>query len=203
MTVLLAKRPTEDLAHLAWCVMAAVSLARQEGNAKSSLQTHIFIMQWLSTAQKRKVFSKSLAQDILWLQAQGKQHGPAARLYSKLEYVWLACSGELASQSTLFRFTYVLDTLRTLGWQDYLLSDTDWLTGWKTGTDIPAVYTRKSRLHTSFTQAGKLRLPLEIRLSGDISDIYPLLEQANIQAESTPGSDGRTLLCLKPDIAEV
>jgi hypothetical protein len=127
LTVLPVKHPTEDLAHLAWCVMVAVSLARQEGKAISSLQTHMFIMQWLSMAQKRKVFSKTLAQDIIWLQAQGKRHGPAARLYSKLEYVWLASSGELACQSTLFRFTYMIDTLRTLGWEDYLLSDTDWL----------------------------------------------------------------------------
>lgn len=200
MTVLPATRPTEDLAHLAWCAMVAVSLARQEGKVVSSLQTHMFIMQWLSTAQKRKVFPRSLAQDILWLQAQGKRHGPAARLYSKLEYVWLASAGELASQSTLFRFTYMIDTLRTLGWQDHLLSEDDWRAGWKTGAETPAVYTRKSLLHISFTQAGKLQAPLEIRLSGNVSDIYPLLEQAHLQVESTPLPDGGTLLSLLPDL---
>ena len=50
------KRPTENLAHLAWCILAAVGLARQEGKALSALQTHMFIMQWLLTAQKHKLF---------------------------------------------------------------------------------------------------------------------------------------------------
>lgn len=54
MTATSLKRPTEELAHLAWCILAAVGLARQEGRALSALQTHMFIMQWLLTAQKRK-----------------------------------------------------------------------------------------------------------------------------------------------------
>ncbi|WP_373225102.1 DUF2913 family protein [Enterobacter cloacae complex sp. ESBL7] len=103
MTVPLPKRPTEELAHLAWCILVAIGLARQEGKALSALQTHMFIMQWLLTAQKRKLFPRALASDIIWLQEQGKRHGPSARLYSKVEYIWLASSGELTQQSTRFR----------------------------------------------------------------------------------------------------
>lgn len=140
-------------------------------------------MQWLATAQKRKLFPKSLAQDIIWLQEQGKRNGPAARLYSKIEYIWMASSGELASQSTLFRFTCVIDTLRTMGWQDYLLSDADWRNGWISGSGIPAIYTQKSVLHSSFTEAGALIQPFEIRLTGETDGIFPLLEQCKLTVE--------------------
>lgn len=200
MTELTTKRPDTELAHLAWCIIVAVKLARKEGKSLTPLQTHMFIMQWLSTAQKRKLFPKSLAPDIIWLQEQGKQKGPSARLYSKVEYIWLASSGELASQSTLFRFTCMIDTLRSMGWQDHLLSDTEWQDGWKCGTDISAVYTQKSQLHSSFTESGNLILPLEVRVTGVPDGIFPLLEQCGLKTEKLPGNMGYTVLILQPEI---
>lgn len=192
-------RPTQDLAHLAWCLLIAVKLARQEGKAHSSMQVHLFIMQWLSTAQKRKLFSKTLAPDIIWLQEQGKRYGAAARLYSKAEYIWLASSGELAQQSTLFRFTYMIDTLRTMGWQDYLLSSKDWNDEWKLAANIPAIYTPKEELHLSFTPKGALVRPLSLRFTGDISGIPPLLSQCNIEAKPLPDGLGYSVLQLLPE----
>lgn len=202
MTVLPTKRPDTELAHLAWCIMVAVTLARREGKIQSQQQTHMFIMQWLSAAQKRKLFPKSLAQDIIWLQEQGKRNGPAARLYSKIEYIWLASSGELASQSTLFRFTCMIDALRAMGWQDYLLSDTDWQNGWISGSGIPAVYTQKSGLHSSFTESGVLIQPLEIRLTGEPDGIFPLLEQCRLIVEPHHASQGYTVFLLQPDTTD-
>lgn len=200
MTVLLTKRPDSELAHLAWCILIAVRLARREGKARSSLATHMFIMQWLSTAQKRKLFPKTLAQDIIWLQNEGKRYGPDARLYSKVEYIWLASSGELASQSTLFRFSCMIDTLRTMGWQDYLLSDDEWDRGWSTGAEISAIYTQKSQLHSSFSEKGTLIMPMEIRLTGDISGLSPLLEQCCLRTETLPAAPGYSSLQLLPDV---
>lgn len=202
MTALLTKRPDNELAHLAWCILVAVSLARREGKARSSLATHMFIMQWLSTAQKRKLFPKTLAQDIIWLQNEGKRYGPDARLYSKIEYVWLASSGRLASQSTLFRFTCMIDTLRTMGWQDHLLSDDEWDIGWNTGTEISAIYTQKSRLHSSFSQKGELIAPMEIRLTGDISGLPPLLKQCCLRTDTLPAAPGYSSLQLLPDVPD-
>lgn len=196
MSVLSTKRPDTELAHLAWCILVAISLARHEGKALSQLQTHMFIMQWLSTAQKRKLFPKSLAKDIIWLQEQGKRYGQAARLYSKVEYIWLASSGELASQSPLFRFTCMIDTLRTMGWQDYLLSDADWQHGWKSSQEAPALYTQKSRLHDSFTETGELIVPLEIRLTGDHKGLFPLLEQCRLVADEQPANEGFSVFLL-------
>jgi hypothetical protein len=105
LTVLPTKRPDTELAHFFMVYPYRCCACSQEGKIQSSLQTHMFIMQWLSTAQKRKLFPRSLAQDIIWLQEQGKHKGPSARLYNKVEYLWLASSGELTKQSTLFRFT--------------------------------------------------------------------------------------------------
>lgn len=200
MTVSLTKRPGTELAHLAWCILVAIKIARREGKALTALQTHMFIMQWLSNAQKRKVFPKSLAPDILWLLDQGKRYGPAARLYSKTEYIWLASSGELSNQSTLFRFTCMIDALRAMGWQDYLLSDAEWQSGWKSGTSSPTVYIQKSSLHNSFTESGKLVKPLEIRLTGVSDGIYPLLEQCRLTVSQLPVGHGCRTLILQPEV---
>ncbi|HDR2587865.1 TPA: DUF2913 family protein [Enterobacter ludwigii] len=199
MTVILPKRPTEDLAHLAWCILVAVGLARLEGRALTSLQTHTFIMQWLLTAQKRKLFPRMLASDIIWLQEQGKRYGLSARLYSKVEYIWLASSGELAQQSTLFRFTYMIDTLRTMGWKDMLLSAKEWAAGGTPAGNVCAIYTPKDVLHKSFTDKGELIEPMELRLTGDISGIPALLAQCNLNTERLPDDDGYVVYQLLPE----
>ncbi len=194
------KRPAEELAHLAWCILVAVGLARQEGKALSTIQMHMFIMQWLLTAQKRKLFSRTLASDILWLQEQGKRYGLSARLYSKVEYLWLASSGELAQQSTFFRFTYMIDTLRTMGWKDMLLSAKEWAAGGKPAGNVYAIYTPKDELHQVFTDRGELIKPMELRLTGDISGIPALLAQCNLHAERLPDDDGFSVLRLIPEL---
>ncbi len=183
MTVTLPKRPTEDLAHLAWCILVAVAFARQEDKALSALQTHMFIMQWLLTAQKRKLFPRTLASDIIWLQERGKRYGASARLYSKVEYIWLASSGELTQQSTLFRFTYMIDTLRTMGWIDWLVSAKEWEDKAKLAGNVCAIYTPKDKLHQVFTDKSELIKPMELRFTGDISGIPALLAQCNLHAE--------------------
>ncbi|MDW3886180.1 hypothetical protein [Klebsiella pneumoniae] len=145
MTVLPTKRPDTELAHFSWCILIAVALARREGKIQSSLQIHMFIMQWLSTAQKRKLF-RVISAGYSLVAGTGKVKGPSARLYQKVEYLWLASSGEFTKQSTLFRFTCMIDTLRTMGWQDYLLSDTDWQNGWTSSPGKPSIYTQQSTL---------------------------------------------------------
>jgi len=115
--------------------------------ALSALQTHMLIMLWLLAAQKRKLFPRTLASDIIWLQEQGEIYGPSARLYSKVEYIWLVSSGELTQQSTLFRFTYMIDTLRTMGWKDMLLSAKEWAAGGTPAGNVCAIYTPKDELH--------------------------------------------------------
>lgn len=157
-------------------------------------------MQWLLTAQKRKLFPRTLASDILWLQEQGKRYGPSARLYNKVEYIWLASSGEFTQQSTLFRFTYMIDTLRTMGWVDWLVSAMEWEDKVKLAGNVCAIYTPKDELHQVFTDRGELIRPMELRLTGDISGIPALLAQCNLSAERLPDDDGFSVLRLIPEL---
>lgn len=177
------KRPTEDLAHLAWCILVAVCLARQEGKALSPLETHGFIMKWLLNAQEHKFFPRFMASDIIWLQEQGKRYGVSARLYSKVEYIWLTSSGELRQKSTLFRFTYMIDALKTMGWIDWLVSATEWEEKARLAGNACAIYTPKDALYQSFTDKGELIKPMQLRFTGDISGIPALLEQCNLTAD--------------------
>lgn len=199
MTVTFPERPTEDLGHLAWYILVAVGLAREEGKVLSGLQTHMFIMPWLLTAQKRKLFPRMLASDIIWLQEQGKRYGLSARLYSKVEYIWLASSGELTQQSTLFRFTYMIDTLRTMGWKDMLLSAKEWASGGTPAGNVCAIYTSKDELHQVFTDRGELIKPMELRLTGDISGIPALFAQCHLTAERLPDDDEYFVYQLLPE----
>ena len=199
LTELTTKGADTDVFVFVWFIFVGVKLSRKEGKSLTPLQTHMLIMQWLSTAQKRKIFPKSMAPDIIWLQEQGKLKGPAARLYSKVEYIWLASSGELAGQSTLFRFTCMIDTLRSMGWKDYLLSDADWENNWIAGSEVSAIYTQKSRLHSSVSESGQLIVPLEVRITGNPDGIFPLLNQCNLKIAIQPFEFEYTVLFIQPD----
>lgn len=201
LTVFYQKRPTEELAHLAWCLLVAVKLSQKQGKIRTDLQIHMFIMQWLTTAQKRKLFPRSVAQDILWLIHEGKRYGFSAKLHRKLEYIWRASSGELLKQSVLFRFTFFIETLKTMDWRDFLLSPQEWHSYHRESVTANAVYTPKAELHPAFSDGGELIKPLEIRFTGDISGVFPLLEQCHLRAEQRPDEEGFSVIMLLPEKA--
>lgn len=180
MTVDYETRPTSELSHLAWCALVAVRLAQQEVKAQSPLQQHLFVMQWLTTAQKRRLLPKNVTPDIAWLLAQGKKYGFSANLLNKIDYIYRSSVGELATQSTLFRFTYFIETLKTMGWLDFLVPPKDRVNGWKCSETASAVYTPKAQLHPSFDDTGELIKPLSIRFTGDISGVFALMEQCHL-----------------------
>ncbi|WP_238939057.1 DUF2913 family protein [Mixta mediterraneensis] len=201
LTVFYQKRPTEELAHLAWCLLVAVKLSQKQGKIRTDLQIHMLIMQWLTTAQKRKLFPRSVAQDILWLLDQGKRYGSGARLHRKVEYIWRSSTGELAKQSMLFRFTYFIETLKTMGWLDFLLSQQEWRNYHRESATASAVYTPKAELHPAFSDSGELIKPLEIRFTGDISGVFPLLEQCHLKSEQRPDEEDFSVIRLLPEKA--
>lgn len=81
----------------------------------------MFVMQWLLIAQKRNLFPKCVAPDIIWLLTQGKKYGFGANLLKKAEYIYRSSAEELVEQSDLFRFTYFVETLKTMGWLGWIL----------------------------------------------------------------------------------
>jgi hypothetical protein len=201
LTVFYQKRPTEELMHLAWCLLIAVKLAQQQGKIRTAAQIHAFIMQWLTTAQKHKLFPRTVAEDILRLIDQGKRAGTGAKLHRLMEYIWRASSSEMAKQTLLFRFSYFIHTLKTTGWVDWLLSPHEWRDHIKGSETENAVYTPKADLHAAFSDSGVLVSPLEIRFTGDISGVFPLLEQCHLRAEQRPDEEGFSVIRLLPEKA--
>lgn len=199
LTVFYQKRPTEELMHLAWCLLVAIKLSQKQGKIRTDLQIHMFIMQWLATAQKRKLFPRTVAQDILWLIEQGRRYGFGAKLHRKVEYIWRSSTGELLKQSVLFRFTYFIETLKTMGWMDFLLSPEEWRSYRKESATASAVYTPKAELHPAFSDSGEMLKPLEIRFTGDISGVFPLLEQCHLKSEQRPDEEGFSVIILLPE----
>lgn len=190
------KRPTEELVHLAWCLLVAIKLSQKQGKIRTDLQIHTFIMQWLATAQKRKLFPRTVAQDIIWILDQGKRYGFSAKLHRKVEYIWRSSTGELRKQSMLFRLTYFIETLKTMGWMDFLLSMEEWRDYRKESVMASAVYISKAELHSAFSDSGELIMPLEIRFTGDISGVFPLLKQCHFKHQQQPDKEGFSVFVL-------
>ena len=84
---------TQELGHLAWCLLTALQLAKQDGKDQTPMNQHLFIMLWLAGAQKQKRFPKSVAIDIQWLLNQGKTYGFGAKLKEKVDYLYRSCTG--------------------------------------------------------------------------------------------------------------
>ncbi|STU51607.1 Protein of uncharacterised function (DUF2913) [Klebsiella pneumoniae] len=113
---------TEKSAHLAWCALVALALARQNGDVVSPVQENLFLTRWLATALKQRRFSRDVAPDIEWLLKQGRQLGVNAKLARKLNYLWRSSSGELSVQNDLFRLTHALETAKDMCWNYRLCS---------------------------------------------------------------------------------
>ncbi|MCB8465321.1 DUF2913 family protein [Klebsiella pneumoniae] len=114
---------SEKSAHLAWCALVALALARQNGDVVSPAQENLFLTRWLATALRQRRFSRDVTPDIEWLLKQGRQLGVNSKLASKLNYLWHTCSGELPEQNDLLRLTHALDTAKDMYWNYRLLSD--------------------------------------------------------------------------------
>lgn len=82
-----------------------------------------------------------------------------------------------------------------------LLSEKEWEAGsMPTGnSNISAIYTPKDKLHQVFSEKGALLMPMDLRLTGDISGIPALLAQCHLNAEHRSDEGGCAVLRLLPD----
>lgn len=179
-----------DLSHLAFCALAALGLARQDGQAGTPYAETLFLIRWLTAAQKQKRFPKSVAADIVWLLNRGRKHGPAARLRQHLEYLWRSSSGNLAEQSDLFRLTYVTESLKDRGWENQVLSAAEWA---RLPADIVTLekgfLVTKPALQRAFDNAGNQTAPVAFRIVGDSGVFLQTLADCGFTArvtETTP-----------------
>lgn len=154
------------LADFAWCALVALRTAQQ-----SPLSTHAFLLRWLTVAYKQKRFTRAIASDIEALLTLGRNKGFAASLFSRLEYLWVSCTGPVTAQSDLYRLTYAIEQLKSEGWVNAVVSDREWGTEALTEEyrDIDALLVRKSALTDGFSNEGKLVAPVEFQVTGNLS----------------------------------
>lgn len=179
------------LAHFAWCALIALHTAQQDSQALSPLSMHAFLLRWLTVAYKQKRFPRAIASDIESLVILGRQKGPAASLFSRLEYLWSSCTGPVSVTSDLYRLTYAIEQLKSQGWINAAVSDRDWnneILLVQEYSDTNALLVRKSALTDGFSDEGKLVAPIEFLVTGDLSSCM-----AVFQAHALPA------VTVKPD----
>lgn len=158
---------TELLGHLAWCAQIALGIARHDKNVATPIQEHIFLMNWLNTAKKQKLFPKDIAEEIDYLLRIGKQAGIMANLKRKIIYMYKSCNEDINKQSDLFRLTYAIEQLKNKGWQSHTLSSSDWKKGWVAPSE-PAIYMELPALEAAYNDEDKQLKPFPIRVEGDL-----------------------------------
>jgi len=186
------------LAHFTWCGLVALRLAQQEGRAQSDLQQHLFLMQWLTTAQKQKRFPRSVASDLSWLLAQGKQYGFAAKLPDKLNELYHSTNGVMAHQCDLFRLTAFIESLKARGWRNEMVLPDEWAERELTPQTHRTVYAVKTLLESSYSDAGELLTPMALRFAGDIREALEVLAECRLPCQREPDLHGLAVLTLLP-----
>lgn len=174
---------TQKSGHLAWCALAALALARQDGTVSSASQENLFLTRWLATALKQRRFSREVAPDIEWLLKQGRQYGVAAKLAGKLDYLWRSCTGKLSQQNDLFRLTYALEMAKDMCWAYRLLSDREWSGRHSAvlNAGVNGIYLSRTSLDAAFDDDGQQVTPVMARLTGRVQGLETLLNRCGWQ----------------------
>ncbi|EOC9631795.1 DUF2913 family protein [Enterobacter ludwigii] len=176
------EQTVSDLAHLAWCALIALRLARLEEQALSPLTAHTFLLRWLAGAQKQRRFPRCVAADIDSLLRLGRQKGPAADLPQRLQYLWHSCTEPVSQQSALFRLTHAIEHLKLQGWVNAVVTDEEWVPEslYTEYENTSALLVRKSELQRCFNEQGLQSAPVEFvvvgeaRVAGDAFDAREL-----------------------------
>lgn len=181
---------TNKSAHLAWCALVALALARQNGDVLSPAQENLFLTRWLATALKQRRFSRDVTPDIEWLLKQGRQLGVRAKLASKLNYLWRSCTGELSEQNDLFRLTYALETAKDMLWNYRLLSDREWSGRYSVALSagVNGIYLSRTSLDVAFDDSGRQINPLPVRLTGNVAGVMKLFNSCGWQVQPEEGA---------------
>ena len=193
------KRPQAELSNFAWCLLVAVKMAKRDGLANNKAQEHIFIMRWLETAMKRKLFPKSVASDILWLQGQGKRYSFSANLLNKVQYIWNSATGEIDKQNDLFKLTYFIETLKDMGWTDVRMSPEEWIDPGYAYSSSASVYIRMKDLATSYNDDLKICSPLELRFSTNYNGVLVALNDCSMKHDGGQLKENYSSVSILPE----
>lgn len=200
LTALPPEESLSDLAHFAWCALVGLRLAQQDGQARSPLTIHTFLVRWLADAQKQRRFPRSVAPDIDSLLRLGRMKGPAADLPQRLQYLWQSCTEPVTQQSDLFRLTQAIELLKSLGWVNAVVADEEWVpeTLYTEYANTSALLVRKSELQRHFTEEGKQSAPVDFIVVGDPSDVGDAFDARGLRYTTGEQHAGWCLLSLLP-----
>ncbi|RJT37383.1 DUF2913 family protein [Rahnella woolbedingensis] len=115
-----------DLNHLAFCALVALSFEKQTSGISGRVAENLFLLRWLTVAQKQKRFPKSLASEIIWLINEARTKGVNVSLKDKFEVIWRTGNEDVQPHSDLYRLNAAIIALREQGWNNYLLSQAEW-----------------------------------------------------------------------------
>lgn len=160
----------DELEAFTWSALVAIGIAMQDHKIHSKMSEHIFIMHWLAIAKKRKLFSRSVANELQWLIDEGKKKNINAQLKFKIEYLYATSSGDVTMQNDYFKFTHTIEILRNNGWQNFLLTPEKWRNlhdkiKVRKGNFI---FMDDTRLQECFGAQGEIVKPFCIRVYGDV-----------------------------------
>ncbi|WP_373224912.1 DUF2913 family protein [Enterobacter cloacae complex sp. ESBL7] len=199
-TTLLPEESLADLAHFAWCALVGLRLAQQDGQARSPLTIHTFLVRWLADAQKQRRFPRSVAPDIDSLLRLGRQKGPAADLQQRLQYLWHSCTEPVSQQSDLFRLTHAIEHLRSQGWVNAVVADEEWVPEilYTEYANTSALLVRKSELQCHFNEQGQQTAPVEFVVAGEVRVVGEAFDARELRYALGKQRAGGCLLTLVP-----
>jgi hypothetical protein len=56
-----------DIRHFYYCILIAVKIEKRAGRFQSTLEENLFILSWVKTAQKKKLFPKDVSSELEWV----------------------------------------------------------------------------------------------------------------------------------------
>ncbi|WP_407182616.1 DUF2913 family protein [Citrobacter europaeus] len=161
----------DDLEAFTWSALVAIGIATQDRKINSKMSEHLFIMHWLTIAKKRKLFSRSIVNELQWLIDEGKKKSLNAQLKFKIEYLYSTSSGDVTMQNDYFKFTHTIEVLRNNGWESFLLTPEKWrdLHEKIKVRDGNFIFMDDTRLQECFGIQGEIVNPFCIRVYGDVA----------------------------------
>ncbi|EIT6900499.1 DUF2913 family protein [Salmonella enterica] len=195
------KDRNEILESFSWAALVAIKMAWREGKITSDFSEHVFIMNWLATARKRKLFPRSVSSEIDWLINDGRTKGHHTGLRIKLEYIYSTCQKDISGQAAYFRFTRVMEILKNEGWKGYMLTPAKWKTLRREGFGDREnlIFMNEEEIKISFNSNGGLIRALELRVSGDIKMAETVFENNHLPVRKECPDGERYYLYLQPE----
>ncbi|HFZ9112107.1 TPA: DUF2913 family protein [Salmonella enterica subsp. diarizonae serovar 50:k:z35] len=199
------EKRNEILKSFSWAALVAMKMAWREGNITSGFSEHVFIMNWLATARKRKLFPQTVSSEIDYLINDGRMKGHNSGLRTKLEYIYSCCQKDISKQAAYFRFTRVMEVLKNEGWKGYLLTSAKWkaLRRESFGARENFIFMNEADVKVSFNSNGRLIRALELRVSGDIKTAESVFENYYLPVRTECQDGGRYYFYLFPELESI